>query len=135
MHGIYKIEQMLCDELDEIGEKGELTAGTLDTVDKLSHALKNTQHVIEYYETMGDHSNAGGSYARGGRMNGGRRGGANQYGSYGGRYGGRVYGRDGYSRADGTEGMIAELHSMMEDTSNPHIRSEIEKMISKIESM
>lgn len=63
MHGIYKVEEMLCEELEKIGEKDELTAGSLETADKLSHALKNVQKIIDYYEEMGEdegYSNAGG---------------------------------------------------------------------------
>lgn len=135
MHGIYEIEKMLCDELDELGQKGELTTGSLETVDKLAHALKNTQKVIEYYETMGDYSNRGGydmydgSYARDSRRGG--RTGANQYGSYvrGGRRGG------GYSRAEGTEMVVTELHKLMNDAPDHKIKQKMQELITEIEGM
>lgn len=154
MHGIYKVEEMLCEELEKIGEKDELTAGSLETADKLSHALKNVQKIIDYYEEMGDedgYSRAGGqggnmtggntgggtyrggSYARGGR---GGRTGSNQYGSYArrrdsrGRYSGR-----GYSRAEGTEEMVMELRELMNDAPNDEIRQRMKDLVSEIEMM
>ena len=141
MHGIYKVEEMLCDELDKIGEKDELTAGSLETADKLSHALKNVQKIIEYYESMGEdgYSNAGSrddwrmtdgsypkrygaSYARG-------RGSRAKRDSMG-RYSSR-----GYSRADGTEDMVAELRGLMADAPNAHIKKRMQELVSEIESM
>ena len=154
MHGIYKVEEMLCEELEKIGEKDELTAGSLETADKLSHALKNVQKIIDYYEEMGDEdgysrargqggnmtggntgggSYRGGSYARGGR---GGRTGSNQYGSYArgrdsrGRYSGR-----GYSRAEGTEEMVMELRDLMNDAPNDEIRQRMKDLVSEIEMM
>lgn len=124
MHDIYKLKDLLMDELKEYGQKGELTAGSLDVVDKLAHSVKNICKIIEDCENE-EYSGAyrggsyrggsyeggsmggmgGGSYARGGR-GGGRRGGGNQYGSY--ARGG------GYSRAeDGMEDLLSEMHELM----------------------
>ena len=124
MHDIYKLKDLLMDELKEYGQKGELTAGSLDVVDKLAHSVKNICKIIEDCENE-EYSGAyrggsyrggsyeggsmggmgGGSYARGGR-GGGRRGGANQYGSYARGV--------GYSRAeDGMEDLLSEMHELM----------------------
>lgn len=46
MEALYKLKDMLCEELEEYGRKGELSAGSLDIVDKLSHALKSLTTVI-----------------------------------------------------------------------------------------
>lgn len=92
MHGIYKVEEMLCEELEKIGEKDELTAGSLETADKLSHALKNVQKIIDYYEEMGEdegYSNAGGQ------------GGGNMGGSGGGNRGGSSYRGGSYAGGGG----------------------------------
>ena len=150
MHGIYKVEEMLCDELDKIGEKDELTAGSLETADKLSHALKNVQKIIDYYESMGDgdgYSRAtttdgmhtvyrGASYARGGRT------GSNQYGSYArgrGSYAKRDsrgrYSSRGYSRAEAGKEMAAELRDLMADAPNDEIRQRMQDLVSEIEMM
>lgn len=94
MHGIYKVEEMLCDELEKIGEKDELTAGSLETADKLSHALKNVQKIIDYYEEMGEDDGYSGAGGQGDNM-GGNMGGTTG-GSYrGGNYRGGSYARDG----------------------------------------
>lgn len=78
MHELYELKEKLCDELKEYGGK-DLSAGTLDVVDKLAHAVKNIDKIIEVYEDdgyssrsydgMGHYSGRmGRSYARG-RMN------------------------------------------------------------------
>ena len=131
MRELYDIKEMLMDELKEYGRKGELTSGTLEVVDKLSHAIKNLCKIIEAYEEEEGYSNTyggsyrddmrGGSYARGGRRGG--RGGANQYGSYA---------MGGYSR---DHEMVAELRELMQEAPNEHVRKEFERFINKVENM
>ena len=71
MHELYELKDMLCKELKEYGEKGELTAGSLDVVDKLAHTIKNIDKIIEAYEEDEGYSSRsypdgmGDSYARG----------------------------------------------------------------------
>ena len=129
MHNIYKLKDMLVEELNEIGEKGELSAGTLDTVDKLAHSIKNLCKVIDECED-GYSSRGGmrggsyegsyeGSYARNRRY--GRRG-ANQYGSYAG----------GYSRAG--EDMASRIQELMEEAPNDSIRQELQRLMTKVQN-
>lgn len=40
------VRDMLCDELDNISSKGELTAGSLDTIDKLTHSIKSIDTIM-----------------------------------------------------------------------------------------
>lgn len=146
MHDIYKLKDMLCEELEEYGRKNELTPASLEVIDKLAHSLKNVEKVIENYETEeSGYSSAsryyyddgmGGSYARGSR--GGNRG----YSSARGRGRsarrdsmGRYSSRDGYSMADAdmTE-MIDEMRSMMDDLPEEK-KMEVRKFINKMESM
>lgn len=146
MHDIYKLKDMLCEELEEYGRKNELTPASLEVIDKLAHSLKNVEKVIENYEMEeSGYSSAnryyyddgmGGSYARGGR--GGNRG----YSSARGRGRnarrdsiGRYSSRDGYSMADAdmTE-MIDEMRGLMEDLPEEK-KMEVRKFISKMESM
>ena len=69
MDKLYDLKEMLCKELEGYGQK-ELTAGSLDVVDKLAHAVKNINKIIEAYEEE-EYSNADGrSYARGGNRGG-----------------------------------------------------------------
>ena len=89
MHKLYELKEMLCKELEEYGTKEKLDVGGLEIVDKLSHAIKNIDKIIEKYDEEG-YSMAGGSYARGGR--GGGRGGRGRRSYAGVSYGGESYG-------------------------------------------
>lgn len=142
MKELYELKDMLCEELKEYGKKGDLTAGSLDVVDKLSHTIKNLDKIIEKCEEEEygsyDHYSmeGGGSYARGGNRGGGRRG-ANQYGSYGmGSYArgrdsmGRYSGMDGYSRH---EDMMGELRYLMQNAPDERTKMEFQKFITKME--
>ena len=134
MHELYELKEMLCKELEEYGQKGELTAGSLEVVDKLANTVKNLSKIIDMCED-GEYSSRGkyyedgmgGSYARGGSHVRGGRGsnrGANQYGSY--ARGGR-YSRDG--------GMIEDLRELMQDAPDDRTRQEFQKFIHKMENM
>ena len=47
MNKLEGIKYMLCDELDKMASKGELTTGSLQTIDTLTHALKNTMKILK----------------------------------------------------------------------------------------
>ena len=151
MDGLYELKEMLCKELEEYGAKGELTAGSLEIVDKLAHAIKNLDKIIE---KEGEYSERGGSYrggyarAQGGNQGGGNRGGQdgrspNRGGSYA-RQGrgmnarrdsmGRYSSEGGYSRDEGREEMVMQLEDLMQDAPNQRIRSRIEQLIGEIEN-
>ena len=162
MHELYQLKEMLCKELEEYGSKGDLSAGSLEIVDKLAHALKNLDKIIETKEEeSGEYSSAGGegSY-RGGSYRGGR-GGSYRGGSYddgmmtgssyrrGGSYarGGRrgmvnnptgrnQYSREGgYSRAEGDmDEIVEELRGMMGELPEDKQR-EVQRFIEKVERM
>ena len=128
MEELYKLKEMLCDELESYGKKKELTAGSLDVIDKLSHALKSITTVIAMEEADGEYSNdypmngrtyRGSSYARG-RMNARR----DSMGRYS---------RDGYSGA--VDDMVSQLKDLMEDAPNESIKSEMHRLVKKIETM
>ena len=141
MDELYKLKEMLCKELEEYGSKGDMTAGTLDVVDKLAHALKNLDKVIEAKEEEVEYSNRaypdgmGGSY-RNGRGGSYRGGSYNDGGSYArgrmnarrdsmGRYSGEGYSRHG--------GMVDELREMIQDAPNEAIKRDIQRLVDKIE--
>ena len=50
MQSLYRIKDMLCRELDEHSKKDELTQASLETIDKLTHALKSVETVIAMRE-------------------------------------------------------------------------------------
>lgn len=101
MHEMEELKEMLCDELEKITKQGKMTAGILDTVDKLTHSIKSIETIIAMDEE--GYSNARGrssylvdresSYARGGR--GGRGGSSYEDSSY------ESYERGGGSSRDG----------------------------------
>ena len=49
MRELYELKDKLCDELKEYGKK-DLSNGTLDVVDKLTHTIKNLDKIIENYD-------------------------------------------------------------------------------------
>lgn len=46
MKVMYDLKDMLCAELDEIGKKGEMSAGDLETVHKLTDTIKNIDKIV-----------------------------------------------------------------------------------------
>lgn len=120
MHALYDLKDMLCKELEEYGKKGELSAGTLDIVDKLAHSIKNLDKIIEVYE--------GGEYSSydDGSYNDGRSYGRGRKRDSMGRYS-----SNGYSRT----GIVDQLRDMMNDAPDDRTRQEIQRLASKMEHM
>ena len=90
------IRDMLCDELDNIAEQGEITTGSLDIIDKLTHSIKSIDTIMAMEESS--YSNRGYS-----RYDGSYTDGYSRRGSYA-RGRGRNARRDSmgrYSRAEG----------------------------------
>lgn len=119
MKHLEDLRDTLCRELDEIAGKGELSAGALDTVDKLAHTIKNLDKVM-----MGEgYSNAGDWYAMG------------NYGDWPGyrdsvSYRGRKRDSMGrYSRADAKEDIADKLRRMMDDAPDSRTREALDKAL------
>ena len=133
MHELNELKEMLCKELKEYGEKGEMSTGTLDVVDKLAHTVKNLDKIIEAYEDEEGYSSRnhpdgmGGSYRSYPRM---YRGGSYARGRKRDSMG--RYSSNGYSRDDG---MVEELRGLMEDAPNEAIKRDIQRLIDKVEQM
>ena len=64
-----ELEEMLCDEIDKIAERGELNGSSLESLDKLAHTLKSLKTVdaMDDYSEDGGYDHDGMSYARGRR--------------------------------------------------------------------
>ena len=101
------IKDMLCDELERISKKGDLTAGSLDAIDKLTHSIKSITTILAMEGYSGDDA----SYRRGRSMTTGR---------YISRASGRSY-DGGYSR----DGMKEKLEELMEEAPDDHTRQEL----------
>lgn len=146
MEELYKLKEMLCEELKEYGGKGEMSTGSLDVVDKLAHTIKNLDKIIETYDEeysgyypmyygenrggsyRGSYEGQGGSYERGrsyrgsyarGRGRNARRDSMGRYSS------------EGYSRHD----MAEQLRDLMEDAPDEKTRQEIQRLVTKMEQM
>lgn len=121
-----ELRDTLCRELDEIAEKGELSAGDLETVDKLTHTLKNLDKIM----MGGEYSNAGDWYAMG---NYGRDGYRVDYRD-GTSYRGRKRDSMGrYSRTDAREDMAEKLRRMVDDAPDSRTREALEKAMRILE--
>lgn len=116
MKELYELKDNLCDELKKYGKK-EITAGSLDVVDKLSHAIKNIEKIIENGE--GEYSNAKRNYR------------GNENRTFEGIMSRSRYPRDGYSY----EGMMDKLYALMEEAPDDKTRLEFRKFIQKLENM
>ena len=133
MHELKELREMLCDALKGYGAKSDLGTQSLDVVDKLAHAIKNIDKIIESDEWEGQ-SRDGGSYRRGrmyrGTYEGSYDGDMSHDNSYArGRYAKRDsmgrYSREGYSR----DGMTDQLHDLMNGTDDEKMRSAIQKIL------
>lgn len=151
MHELYELKDKLLKELEEYGSKDEMTAGTLEVVDKLAHTVKNLCKIIEeaeYSEAGGSYEGGmtagGGSYARGGGNRGG--GGGSSRAMRGGSYaGGGSYarggggGRGGNARRDSmgryssAGDFVEDLRELMEEAPDERTRSEIERLVRQME--
>lgn len=148
MHKLYELKEMLCEELEKYGDKRDLSTGSLEVVDKLAHAIKNIDKIIEsgeegyserYMYDDGYSMNDGGSYARG-RGRNARRDAMGRYsreGSYrgydGGSYRGGNYRRGGYSRDDAKQEYMENLRRMMEEAPDENTRMSIQRMMDNME--
>ena len=125
MRTLEKLRDILCNELDEIADKGELNAGALDTVDKLVHSIKNLDKIImnDGYSRSGDWDAPihGNSYRRN-RDNMGR------YSRDDG------YSRRDYSRASETERAIDQLEDMLKNAGGESEHMAIKKAINVLKN-
>ena len=107
MKELHELREKLCNELKSYGNK-DMTAGSLDVIDKLAHAVKNIDKII-HGDTM-EYSTR--HYARG------------------------YYPDSNYHDRYSYHGnMVHELKELMDDTHNEEIRQDIKRLINKVENM
>lgn len=121
MNAMYEIRDMLCKELDEIARKGEMSAGDLEAVHKLTDTIKNIDK-IEMYED--------GGYSRGGDWEADMRGTYGRGSSYRGR---RRDSMGRYSRTNAREHMRDQLEDMMRDADDDRTRDAIRRCMDTLE--
>ena len=102
MRYMEEIKEMLCDELERIAKKGELSSSTLDTIDKLTHSVKSITTILamEGYDSSYRRSPSTGRYMK-----------------------------SRYSRDDG---MREKLEALMQDAPDDHTRQELQRLIDKM---
>ena len=124
MHKLYELRDMLCEELEEYGAKDKLDMSALEIVDKLAHAVKNIDKIID----MGEYSQRGDYSQRRDYSREYRRDYSRDYSPYDNRK------RTSMRRSMGGD-MVAELHELKADAPNEMIANEIDHLIHKIEKM
>ena len=140
MKTLEKLRDMLCDELDELAEKGELTGGALEAAHKLTDTIKNIDKICIMDED-GGYSQAGDWEAMG-RING-RYGDYERGNSYANR--GKHYVRGHYSRARGRDergrysrdggDLMEHIDMMMEEAETPQEKELIKRFKRELEKV
>ena len=124
MEALHDLKRMICKELNEIAEKGELSAGSLQTVDMLTHSLKSIVTVMAMEDS--GYSRDEGGYS-------GRRDSMGRYAdgsSYNDGYSGRRYSRD-----EGKTNMIHQLENLMSEASSPEEKEIMKQALNKMRNM
>lgn len=110
MKELKELRDMLCDELKEYGKKGELSAGSLATIDTLAHALKNLDKVIDVDGYSGNYP-----------------------WSYDDGMGYRSYARRRDSMGRYSRNSLSDkLRDLMDEAPDDHTRMEIKRLIDKM---
>lgn len=134
MHTYYDVKEMLHQELAEIVKKGELSAGSLETIDKLLNSIKNACKIIMYEQydggeyskdTMGAGMSTERSYARANRDSRGRF--TRDSRGYGHNY------SRGYSYADDKNETVEMLRGLMDEVSTDEERAVLKKLIRRMD--
>ena len=114
MHELHELRDMLMNELQNVTDKGELNAGMLDTVNKITHSIKSIDTILAM---QGSGYSNGYSYTN--RDDRGR------YSRTGNRYS-RRYSRTGSDLVD-------ELRELMNETTDARSRKAIQNAIHEME--
>lgn len=138
MHKMEELRDMLINELERCTKKGELSAGSLDVIDKLTHSIKSIDTIMAMEDA--GYSNEGGNYS----MRGGRYSGENYSYARGrnakrdsmGRYSRDSYGYNrGYSRDDAKSELMDALNEVSESTNDSKMKRMIQNWMNEAESM
>jgi cell fate (sporulation/competence/biofilm development) regulator YmcA (YheA/YmcA/DUF963 family) len=153
MKYLEELKHKLCEEMDIIAKKGEMSMSDLDKVQKMASAIKNLDKIKMYEEysdegeegeyserrgrgrnarrdSMGRYSREGGSSYRGGSYADG-----GSYAEDGGSYGDASYRRGGYSRASAKEHMLETVEELMEKAENVREREALQKCMKELKNL
>lgn len=132
---LYEICEALNRELEDANEKirkagGKMSAGDLEVVDKLTHAIKSVKTTIAMIENEGDYSNEyGNSMNRRSMDSRTMRGRSNARGRTGNV---RRDSMGRYSRAEAEDAMMDALEDYMETVNDPNKKREVERFMEKM---
>lgn len=140
MEKMHELKEMLTRELDNITKKGELSAGSLDIVDKITHSIKSIDTIMAMEGYSNDGRSYDGGYSNRGYSNRGRSydgGYSNNYsmargrGSNANRDSMGRYSSRGYSR-DHQE-IVEELRELAQNATSEEMRDMIHDWIRQAE--
>lgn len=136
MEYMHELKEKLCEELEEIARKPEMSAGDLEVIHKLTDTIKNIDK-ISMLEEDGGYSQDGdwmarGTYDRGNSYRGRKR---DSMGRYSRNTMMRSGYRDGrmYSRADAKDHMMDELEEAMEAATTDREKDIIKRAMDQLE--
>lgn len=120
MEYYYDLKKMLCKELENVANQKELSAGDLETVDKLTHSIKSLLTIMAMEDS---------GYSR--REN------VSKHTDYGRYYYDDGYGYSGrrYSRDEGKSYMIQQFERLMNETSSPEEHEVLQSAINRLRNM
>ena len=141
MKALEKLRETLCEELDKVAKKSEMSAGDLEVTHKLTDTIKNIDKIMMLEGEEGYSQNG---YGQGNSYRGSHDSG-NSYANRGKHYVRSHYSRDGYSRADrysrdgysrddGREAMMGRLNEMMQSAGTDREREAIRRCMDEIEN-
>lgn len=134
MHALEELKDMLMEELEKCSKKGELSAGSLEVIDKLAHAVKSIDTIMAmegYSEDSGEYMDRGGNYGARGRGRNAQRDSRGRYADgYGGYREGRMYRR---YRDDAREDLVEQLKEMEMEAKDEESRRMVQKWIRQAE--
>lgn len=124
---MHELKEKLCEELEEIARKPEMSAGDLEAAHKLTDTIKNIDK-IEMLEEDDGYSRAGnweadmrGTYARGSGYRGRKRDSMGRYS------------RDGRYSRHASPDMMDKLQTMMDNASTERERDAIRRLMNEME--
>jgi hypothetical protein len=129
----YELKDMLCEELEKLTKKREITTQSLEMIDKLTHSIKSITTIIAMEEEYGKSGYYPYPYLMGaksyegehGMSNARRRDSMDRYS--------REY-RDDYSRDDARNDMIHDLRALMNDARDDKTRAKFQRFIDEIQN-
>ena len=135
MDYMHELKEKLCDELEEIANKGELGAGDLEIIHKLTDTIKNLDKIgmlEDGYSQAGDWEIEGRAYNRGNSYARRKRDSMGRYS----RDGRAMRYRDGrmYSRDEAKDDMMEQMEALMEQAGSEKEREAIRRCMNQLEN-